>query len=289
MMKMIAIDLDGTLLNNESQISTENLEAIKKAQNEGVEVVVATGRAEFDVREVFSKTGLSTWVIGANGATIHTPEGELFDSVPIQPKDAEEILSWLEAEDYYYEVFSDDAILTPEKGRDLLYIELDRIRTANPDANIAELEHALKKQFGQTGFKKVPSYREIIESGAPLYNVLAFSFEKEKRDQGWRHFENYPHLTLVSSGVHNFELEHKYASKGMALEKLATHLGYDLRDTAAIGDSPNDLSMLSVAGHKAAMGNGRDAVLEACDFITKTNDEHGVAHAITHWLNSVHS
>ncbi|GGF17738.1 phosphatase YwpJ [Halobacillus andaensis] len=283
-MKMIAIDLDGTLLNNESEISQENLEAIQRAQQEGVEIVVATGRAEFDVREVFSKTGLTTWVIGANGATIHTPEGELFDSVPIQPNDAEEILSWLEAEDYYYEVFSDDAILTPENGRDLLYIELDRIKTANPDANIAELEHSLAKQFGQTGFKKVPSYKEIVQAGVPLYNVLAFSFEKEKRDKGWRKFEGYEDVTLVSSGIHNFELEHKYASKGIALEKLAAHFGYSLRDTAAIGDSPNDLSMLNVAGHRAAMANARDSVLEASDFVTKTNDEHGVAHAISHWL-----
>ncbi|MFG6146798.1 Cof-type HAD-IIB family hydrolase [Halobacillus sp. B23F22_1] len=283
-MKMIAIDLDGTLLNNESEISEENLQAIQRAQQEGVEIVVATGRAEFDVREVFADTGLNTWVIGANGATIHTPEGKLFDSVPIQPNDAEEILSWLEAEDYYYEVFSDDAILTPENGRDLLYIELDRIKTANPDANIAELEHSLAKQFGQSGFKKVPSYREIMQSGQPLYNVLAFSFEKEKRDKGWKKFEGYEDLTLVSSGIHNFELEHKDASKGIALEKLAAHFGFSLRDTAAIGDSPNDLSMLNVAGHRAAMANARDSVLEASDFVTKTNDDHGVAHAISHWL-----
>ncbi|MFC7061094.1 Cof-type HAD-IIB family hydrolase [Halobacillus seohaensis] len=283
-MKMIAIDLDGTLLNSESSISEENLEAIKQAQASGVEVVVATGRAEFDVREVFKKTGLSTWVIGANGATIHTPDGELFDSVPIAPNDAADILTWLDQEDFYYEVFSDTSILTPEKGRDLLNIELDRIRSANPKADMTKLEQALQKQFGQTGFEQVESYRDILQSGSPLYNILAFSFEEEKLEQGWRTFESYDNLTLVSSAMHNFELEHKHASKGLALEKLAIHLGHPLKDTGAVGDSPNDLSMLKVVGHRAAMGNARKVVIEACDVVTKSNDDHGVAHVIGQWL-----
>ncbi|MCP3032168.1 Cof-type HAD-IIB family hydrolase [Halobacillus sp. A1] len=283
-MKMIAIDLDGTLLNRDSRISEENVQAIQQARAKGVEVVVATGRAEFDVREVFSKTGLKTWVIGANGATIHTPEGELFDSVPIAHDDAAHILKWLDQKNFYYEVFSDTSILTPENGRDLLYIELDRIRSANPEADISDLEHSLLKQFGQTGFVQVESYEDILQSGSPLYNVLAFSFEQDKLQQGWKQFENYEDLTLVSSALHNFELEHKHASKGLALEKLAAHFSIPMSATAAIGDSPNDLSMMKAAGQSAAMGNARDVVIEASDFVSKTNDEHGVAHAIDLWL-----
>lgn len=74
-MKMIAVDLDGTLLNSESKISKENIDAIKKAREHGIEVVVATGRASFDVQTIFEPTGIKTWIISANGAVIHDPEG----------------------------------------------------------------------------------------------------------------------------------------------------------------------------------------------------------------------
>ncbi|UOQ95488.1 Cof-type HAD-IIB family hydrolase [Halobacillus shinanisalinarum] len=284
-MKIIAIDLDGTLLNSRSKISEENIAAIKEAQSKGVEVVIATGRAEFDVREVFAKTGVSTWVIGANGATIHQPDGKCFDSVPIDPNDGKDILQWLEQEQFYYEVFSESAILTPQNGLELLNIELDRIRSANPQADVSDLKLAMEKQFGQQGFVHVDSYQEILAANVPLYNVLAFSFDQAKLDLGWRQFELREDLTLVSSSLHNFELENKNASKGIALSKLAKHFGVNLGDVGAIGDSPNDLSMLQVAGHSAAMLNGRDVVKEASEFITKSNDEHGVAHAISQWLN----
>ncbi|MFD2923823.1 Cof-type HAD-IIB family hydrolase [Halobacillus naozhouensis] len=285
-MKMIAIDLDGTLLNSHSLISEENIAAIKKAQARGIEVVIATGRAEFDVREVFKNTGLVTWVIGANGATIHRPDRRCFDAVSLDPKDGEEILQWLEQEEFYYEVFSDSAILTPQNGRELLNIELDRIRSANPQADISDLKVAMNKQFGQQGFLHVGSYQEILAAGVPLYNVLAFTFDQDKLITGRRYFESRDDLTLVSSSLHNFELEHKDASKGNALWKLAEYKGIPLQDTGVIGDSPNDLSMFEVAGHKAAMSNAHDLVKKAGDFITKSNDKHGVAHAIDTWLQS---
>ncbi|ARI75557.1 Cof-type HAD-IIB family hydrolase [Halobacillus mangrovi] len=283
-MELIAIDLDGTLLNSQNTISKDNIDAIKMAQQKGTEVVIATGRAEFDVRNVLEKTGLNIWVIGANGATIHEPNGTLFHSVPIEERDTVEILEWLDQEQFYYEVFSDSAILTPQNGRELLQIELDRIQSANPNEDIKKLTEAIEKQFSQTGFYHVESYQDILDAGTPIYNVLAFSFEKEKLDKGWGTFESYPNLTLVSSAFHNFELEHKHASKGLALEKLANHLGHSIKRTAAIGDSPNDLSMIAKAGHSAAMENGRTAVKEASSFVTKSNDDHGVAHAIHHWL-----
>ncbi|WP_079529015.1 Cof-type HAD-IIB family hydrolase [Halobacillus hunanensis] len=285
-MKMIAIDLDGTLLNSHSSISKENIAAIKKAQARGIEVVIATGRAEFDVREVFKNTGVLTWVIGANGATMNQPNGEYFDATSIDPKDGKEILQWLEQEEFYYEVFSDSAILTPQNGRELLNIELDRVRSANPKADISDLKLAMNKQFGQQGFLHVKSYQEILAADVPLYNVLAFSFDQDKLATGWRQFEAHDDLTLVSSSLHNFELEHKDASKGNALRRLADFKGISLQDTGVIGDSPNDLSMFEAAGHSAAMANAHDLVKKAGDFITKSNDEHGVAHIIDKWLTS---
>lgn len=280
MIKLIAVDLDGTLLNEENKISEQNLEAIKFAQDKGIEVVIATGRAHFDVQTIFEKTGLKTWIIGANGATIHQPNGELFHSVSINRQDAFQILNWLEQEEYYYEIFSNDSILSPQHGRELITIEMDRVKSANPENSMEQLIKAAKKQYSQNGLSFISSCKELIDTDVDIYNILAFSFDEEKLQKGKAQFKDMKDVTMVTSAKHNFEFEHKNASKGIALEILAKKLGISLADTAAIGDSFNDLSMFQTAGRSAAMGNAPAEIKNSASEVTKTNTDDGVAHYI---------
>ena len=280
MISCIVTDLDGTLLNHESKISPQNVESLKMAQEKGVEVIVATGRNYPDVIEIFKDTGLKTWIIAANGATIHDPEGNRFDHVPMDKQKAMKLLQWLEERDYYYEVFSNDYLYSPQRGRQLIEIELDRLCTANPEISRAELEKHAITQFSQTGFSYINSYKEIEMPTIDIYNILAFSFDKQKLDAGWETFKDDPSITLVTSGTYNFEFEHKDASKGNALVKLAKHLGVQLKDILAMGDSMNDLSMLEKVGYPVAMGNAREDVKNASIEIAETNDEHGVANTV---------
>ncbi|RDW15540.1 Cof-type HAD-IIB family hydrolase [Oceanobacillus chungangensis] len=285
MVKLIALDLDGTTLNEESKISRKNIEAIKFAQKNGVEVVIATGRAYFDVKDIFKKTGIKTWIIGANGATIHRPNGELYSDIPLAKQDAFEIMSWLEEENYYYEVFSNHVIYTPQNGRELLAIEIDRAKSTNSDAQIDQLKISAQIQFSQSGFSFIDSYKDLLEKDADYYNILAFTFDEEKLQMGKEKFKNRKDLTLVSSAKHNFELEHKHASKGNALKILANKLGINIADTAAVGDSYNDLSMLRIAGKSAAMGNADQEIKDSCHEVTLSNRDDGVAHFIYSLLN----
>lgn len=280
MVKLIAVDLDGTLLNEENRISKKNLEAIEFAQANGVEVVIATGRAHFDVQTIFKETGLKTWIIGANGATIHQPNGERFHSISINRQDAFQILNWLEQEEYYYEIFSNDSILSPQNGRELLAIEMDRVKSANQEVSIEQLIEAAEKQYSQTGFSFIASYKELIDTDVDIYNILAFSFDEEKLQKGKAQFKDMEDVTTVTSAKHNFEFEHKKASKGIALEILAKKLAMNLADTAAVGDSFNDLSMLQMAGRSAAMGNAPEEIKNSCQEVTLTNIDDGVAHFI---------
>ncbi|KZZ83172.1 MULTISPECIES: Cof-type HAD-IIB family hydrolase [Bacillaceae] len=275
-MKLAAIDLDGTLLNSKNQISEENVSAIKKAEERGIQVVIATGRAHFDVQKIFTGTGLNPWIIAANGATIHHPDGTLFHSVPIDREEADGIMAWLEENDFYYEVFSSHFIYTPQRGRELLQIEMDRISSSNPEVSIQELQQAASKQYSQSGFSFIESFTDI-PGEAEIYNILAFSFDEEKRKTGWNEFKEREGLTIVTSANHNFELEHEKASKGLALTKLAKRLSIPLSETAAIGDSMNDESMIRTAGKGYAMGNARIEIKDISDTIFGTNDEHGVA------------
>lgn len=280
MINMIAIDLDGTLLNEEKKISSRNIEAVKLAQSQGIEMVVATGRASFDVQEIFKDTGLRPWIISANGACIHDPTGDLLHSLPMEKDEALQIMSWLEENNFYYEVFSNDAILTPQNGRELLAIEKDRLLSANPDTDPDYLDHVLRGQFSQNGFVFIKELTEATNSEIDIFNILAFSLDDEKLLKGKSYYINRSDLTLVSSGAHNFELEHRDASKGIALKILADKLNINLDHVAAVGDSFNDLSMLHLVGKSAAMGNAPQEIKDICQTVTLTNKEDGAAHFI---------
>ncbi|PAY14694.1 Cof-type HAD-IIB family hydrolase [Bacillus sp. 7705b] len=285
-MKLIATDLDGTLLNSKHQVSSENENALRQAQRDGIEVVVSTGRAYFDVVTIFEPLGIKTWVISANGAVIHDPDGRLYHSETIDKKRAYDILSWLESENYYYEVFTDSAIYTPQNGRQLLDVELDRFKSANPKADLSVLMQAAEVQYSQSGFAYIETFQELFEEDKQIdfYNILGFSFFKDKLEAGWQRYQEDKDLTLVSSADHNFELSSKKASKGQALERLAKRLNIPMKETAAVGDSLNDRSMLEAAGKGVAMGNAREDIKAIADAVTLTNDEHGVAHMIRHLL-----
>ncbi|MDR4433282.1 Cof-type HAD-IIB family hydrolase [Bacillus tequilensis] len=285
-MKLIAIDLDGTLLNSKHRVSLENENALRQAQQDGIEVVVSTGRAYFDVVSIFEPLGIKTWVISANGAVIHDPDGRLYHQETIEKQRAYEILSWLESENYYYEVFTGSAIYTPQQGRELLEIELDRFKSANPEADLVVLKQAAEVQYTQSGFAYIDSFQELFEPCRQLdfYNILGFSFFKEKLEAGWKRYEHADDLTLVSSAEHNFELTARKASKGQALKKLAARLNIPIEETAAVGDSLNDKSMLEAAGKGVAMGNAREDIKVIADAVTLTNDEHGVAHMMKNLL-----
>ncbi|WP_094096428.1 Cof-type HAD-IIB family hydrolase [Paenibacillus physcomitrellae] len=278
-MKMIAVDLDGTLLNSNSQVSMENAEAIQEAQSQGVLVTIATGRAFYDAKQICSQAGISTPVIGANGATLHDADGQPIHSIPINRDKAMEVLAWLEANQYYYEAMTDRGIYTPQNGHELMSIEMDRVLSSNPNMTLQSLLHALEKQYEQHGLARIPSYRHVPEE-AEIYNILGFSFEAEKLEAGRKRYLEDSELTMVISADHNFEVEHPLASKGSALMRMADMHQIPLSEVMAVGDSYNDISMLKIAGRSVAMGNAHQQIKDLCSTVTLSNQDNGVAHAI---------
>lgn len=280
MIQLIAIDLDGTLLTSNSEITSLSAEAIHRALNKGVEIVIATGRGHFDVRNLLKKWSVSPWIIGANGATIHKPDGAPFRTFPLKRSRAIEIIRWLENNHFYYEVFSEHAIYTPIKGRELIEIELDRLERHCSPRMIKEFRHSAVEQFKQFGFEYVRDYQEIEKIKQPVYNILAFSFDDKKLENGRRYFSTKNGIHVGDSGYHNFEIGDLHASKGNSLSILAHHLNINLENVAVIGDSANDLSMMKLAGVSVAMENASEEIKEICTMKTASHDEEGVAKTI---------
>ncbi|CAM4024310.1 Cof-type HAD-IIB family hydrolase [Alkalicoccus chagannorensis] len=277
-MMLTAVDLDGTLLNNEKSLDEENLQAIQEAEAEGMTVAIATGRAFYDVFHILENTGLNPWVISMNGACIHTPDQERFYHQPMDKSTALPALEWLQQERYYFEISTQEAILTPSWGKDLLLEEKEQAVEMAIDEDL--LERILSAQFSQKGRRWIDGFDAAAPEDIHIYNILAMSIHPDKVQHGWNQFKERQDLTLVSSAPFNFELEHRAASKGNALEQLAAHLGVPMQQTAAIGDSLNDLSMLQIAGTSFAMANANPQVKAAAARETKSNTEHGVAHAL---------
>lgn len=286
-MSFIAIDLDGTLINNNHEISKENVKAIKHAMKKGYEVVIATGRAYFDVQRILKEAGLSLYIISANGSNIHSLSGTKILSVTIPREKAREMILWFDKHHYYYEVFTDNGIYTPAKGREILREEMEQLKNVTSAEEYALMELELEKQFSQSGFVYMEHYEEVFQADENIYNILIYTFLNEKRNRGWDKYKAERDLTLVTSSKYNFEIEHKNASKGNALLYLAKVLNKDLQNSMAIGDSGNDVSMFEVVTNSFAMKNADEKVKSKARYVTASNDENGVAKAIEKHLESV--
>ncbi|WP_088067571.1 Cof-type HAD-IIB family hydrolase [Gottfriedia luciferensis] len=285
-MSFIAIDLDGTLLNNENEISEENIKAIKLAQENGVEVVISTGRAYFDVQKICGKSGILPFVIGTNGATIHSKDGECISSIAIPKIHVESIVKWLDVHDFYYEVFTEKNIFSLKEKRESFQNEINRLKRADLDEDTKELVSIAERQFDQFGYILVENSNDILQQNDEVFNILACSFDKNRLAEARKQFSNCNELMVVSSADHNIEITSRFASKGLALEKLVYLFNGSLDQSMAIGDSNNDISMFEKVGYSVAMGNAKDDIKALCSMSTLNNDENGVAYAINQYIDT---
>lgn len=284
---LIALDMDGTLLNEDGRISPENREAIIHAQSLGHIVAIATGRSYMDAERQLRLSNLECPVVSLNGALLTLPDGSLAASRPLDKEDIIPVLRWMnEIPELYYEVYTKDNV----------YVELDkRVRLEKlselKDEEIPEgfgwlLKAMIAKQFQQAAVTYVESMEDIWSKEENLiYKTLAFSLSPEVLKEASTRFAAVPGLIITASHESNIEINHKDANKGAGVGLLAAHYGIPAEQVAVMGDSYNDLPMFETAGYKIAMGNAASLLKETADFITLSNSEHGVAAGIRHLLD----
>jgi len=280
MIKCIATDMDGTLLNSFQMVSRENKAAILKAQAQGIEVVVATGRSYQEVRFVLDEANIVCPVICVNGAEVRTKEGEIISADPIEKQTAKKAAEKLMEKDVYFEVYTNQGTysLDPDKAVSIL---VDIVVSANPDINPEEVIQRAEERTRKGLVHQIESYDLLFnDEKHQIYKLLAFAKDSDRREAAEASLEELTELAVSSSGHDNLEITNRRAQKGIALEKFVKAKGIDLSATMAMGDSFNDVSMLERVGRAVAMGNADDEIKSICDVITATNDEHGVAKAI---------
>ncbi|MBM7097216.1 HAD family phosphatase [Bacillus sp. H-16] len=278
-MRLIATDMDGTLLNSERKIPQANIEAIRYAESQGVTVAVATGRDFTEAVEPLKEAGLRLPLICVNGAEMRNTNGDILSQVPLGYKLYNKMAPILKEEDVYYEVYTTKGSFTadPQKGLDIV---VNIMMSTGEFSSYDEVMRVAEERFQEGAVNVVRNYEEILTDDVKLYKLLAFSENNENRLRAKERLLNLGDITVSASASENLEITHRNATKGFALKNLAERLEVSMENTMAIGDNLNDLSMLEMAGTAVAMENGEEEVKEISHFVTLQNTENGVAEAI---------
>lgn len=267
-MDMIVLDLDGTLLTSEKQISPGNYAALERAAEQGVYIVPSTGRFYDGMPQVVRDLPFVRYVISINGAEIYDVQAHkaLYSSqIPVEQ--AEKVFDVLDTLPVVYDCFQNGWAWMAKE----MYNTVDRY-IINP--TVLEMVRQLRTP--------VDDFRMWVrQHGAGVQKIQMFFADMEARAAAMPMLrQRFPGLTVTSSITNNIELNSANAHKGAALLELCRQLGVDVRRTMAFGDSLNDVTMLCTAGVGVAMENADAEVKAAADYVTDTNDRDGVAKAV---------
>lgn len=281
MIKLIASDMDGTLLNASMQISEENIQAIKYAQSKGIEFMVATGRNRKEALPPLEEAGLECAMINLNGAQVFDESGNSLFTVPIDREKTRSIIDLLKEQNIYFEISTSNGIYSESQIR---RIENFAIHTAEA---MPHLTHKMAIAMTAARLEFLPI--NYVTDFSELFLLEELEFLKiicfhpdgaSVLGPITQVIDGYGDLVVTSSGQNNIEINHRNAQKGIAVAQVAKERGFDLAEVLTIGDNLNDLSMLQAAGVSFAMGNGEIEVKEAAKYLTSTNIDSGVGKAI---------
>lgn len=293
--RMIAVDMDGTLLGPDGHVSPRNVAAVLEAQKAGIEVVVATGRRHCYAMRQLRGLGLreENALISSNGTVTRTIGAKLLERNLMQPQTARWLCGHI------------------DEFRNALVITFDMVGADGEDARGALVVEQLEELHGSIGkwmaanepyIEHIVPIEKALDAEAPIQMMLCGTIDRMRRAEA-RLLE---HPAVWTDGVdadehadaeitlHRTEYPERNlsivdilpagCSKGSALLRLAASRGLKAEEILAIGDNWNDVSMLEVAGQKLLMGNAPDdlkqTALERGWPVGKRHDEDGVAHAI---------
>lgn len=267
MIRLIATDLDGTLLGPDGRVSQSSAQAVKMARELGVIVCLVSGRIHAQCLPFHTQLGLDTPIIAVNGAWIQHGAG-LLERRPL-PNDAfEEAFRFMRPGISALAAINDKMVyLTENKG----YISgLMGFKENGIHFSETKTYDELLERVRASGCESLGFYSDEPGALTPIRAELAARFPET--------------LDITSSWATNFEVCAGGVNKGYGVERLAQIYGIAPKDVLALGDHDNDVSMFRFAGHSVAMGNASAAARAAAQFVTATNANDGFAEAVERFV-----
>lgn len=286
MIKLIASDMDGTLLDAHMSISTENTEAIRMANELGIEFMVATGRNAQEARAALDEAGIDCAMITLNGAQVFDRSGKSLFTVPIPSPQAMTVMDILDANGIYYEVATNQGLYSESQPKRIESFA-SSIATHMPHLTYKMAIAMASANLELLHITYVDSIRELLlDDKLEVLKIICFHTEGPRiLGPVGKEISNLGELAVTSSGQNNLEVNHKNAQKGIAVAHVAHERGITLDEVMTIGDNFNDVSMLQIAGVSFAMGNAEIEVKDYAKYLTDTNLESGVGKAILRAIN----
>lgn len=271
MYKLAVFDLDGTLLNSKHVVSKENLEAINLLRENNISVIIATGRSNELLKVYVETLNITEDIITCNGTVIGHPDKDIMLYEDLVPKEeVKRVLEMCVKYDHQFLVYTSKAIVGRKKDFNEFATEknIDIFKEYNPN------------------FIPVEDIYEIIDN-YNINKVLIIERNPKKYIELSNRVKDYTKVSHTQSFKYYLDIGPLNNSKGNTVKILCKYLGIKLDEVMAFGDQLNDISMISIVGFGVAMGNAKDEVKQIADFVTLTNDENGVAHAINTKLQNL--
>ncbi|WP_164462179.1 Cof-type HAD-IIB family hydrolase [Bacillus sp. FJAT-42376] len=281
-MKLIAIDLDGTLLSSELKISEVNRKAILKAQKEH-QVMICSGRAPEDIQAVLKEFDLTCDLAGSNGTVVYSNQ-KLLSRISISEDAARKAANLLDQNNVPYKIYTSEGIYVLNSWSERTTLSIERL---NGMHSISEKEYKriTEQPKADGAIKLFDSIEDLLKiNGLSIQKFFILTLDQQLKDELFPALGGIDGIAPTSSGPNNIEIMNPDGHKGTGLKVMAEHLGIRIEDTVAIGDNFNDVPMMEASGLSIAMGNADPDVKKLCDKVTLSNNEDGVAYALETFL-----
>ncbi len=285
MIKVIASDMDGTLLGEDHRLAPRTVQAIRRACDAGIRFMIATGRDLNGVKQELDGTGLVCDYIVGSGAEVRDPQQNIISRVQMDMGMCEEIYNVLRnypVSTIFMTGECDYSIGTPET------LEEDMRQNLSVFYSNLTMEEILETEMYRRmkeNTRIIPDFQALKDGKINVYKIFTFCCDTEVLGELGRQLRKDERLAVASSFINNLEITDARAQKGPVLKGYIESLGYTMDEVMAFGDSMNDYSMLSMDfGATVAMGNSEPEIIKAAKYLTKTNEEYGVAYTIEEML-----
>lgn len=286
MIKLIASDMDGTLLNNDHDIDKETVDAIRKAEEAGIIFAISTGREYESVKELLDRHNIKAQCVLSNGAEYRDENGDILDVINIKEEVAKKIIEILDKNEISARIFTDKGVFTTSTKERALQEVIFRTMSFNPSLSEAEAREVAENLGFFTCLQYIEDLDKFFEDGVEVRKFVAFHSDIELIDKMKKTLCEIEGLAISSSFRDNIEITDINAQKGIILEKVANKMEIPKEEVMILGDSFNDYSMFEIFEETVAMRNAIPEVKAIAKYITDSNDKLGVAKAIYNVLNN---
>lgn len=259
----IAVDIDGTLLNDRSQLTPENLAAIERLSKAGITVAPVTGRTYYEIPEAVRNCKYIRYFVYSNGSGIFDKERGTVYSSTIPTETARSVFTLLASYETYIEIYSG------------CYPHADKSKMNDERLGYYNVPPAFRKIIAKSR-KPVEDFDSSLADGSLSPELInAFFRNEEERAECFERLRRlFPNLEIVSSLGNNIEVMNAETNKGTAMLKLCEIMGISADEIIAIGDSDNDIRLFEIAARRCAVSNARQSLKAMATDIICSNNEH---------------